>query len=108
MGYTYNITFVISPEKEGELKNYLRNDLWHRLFHENIKTFDPTLKKVVEIGGEKPDSEHGVSIALSVCFESEIAAHEWHDKILMPILEDFHLKFGKDGLFFITLLENLS
>ena len=106
--YIYNTTFVVAPELETELLEYLRNNLIPILFGDNSRAMNPELRKVVEAGGEKPGPEHGVSIALGASFFSEESAYFWHDKILMPALEGFHEKFGDQALFFITLLENLS
>ena len=106
--YIYNITFVTSPDKEIELLNYLRNRIIPTVVVSKYPANNPELRKVIETGGEKPSPEHGVSIAFSAAFPTEEVAHLWHDEILMPALADFHLKFGEQGLFFVTLLENLS
>ena len=106
--YTYNITFVVSPEREKELLDYIRETLLFRLFNAESPARNPELKKVIEAGGEKTGPEHGLSIALAATFPSEETAHLWNDHILIPALGDFPLKFGQETLFFVTLLENLS
>ena len=106
--YVYNITFVVAPEKETELIDYLRKKLIPKLFTNQSPAATPELKKVVETGGEKPDKDHGVSIALSAILPSEETAHLWNDHVLMPALGDFNLKFGIHALFFVTLLEILD
>ena len=106
--FTYNITFVVSPDKEDELLSYLRTSLIPRLFNPQSPAKSPELKKLVEAGGEKPDKDHGLSIALSAVFQTEETAGIWNDRILIPALGDFHLKFGEHALFFVTLLENLT
>ena len=105
--FTYNITFVVAPEKEAELLKYLREELLPALFKEGSEARDPQLKKLVEAGGEKPGAEHGLSVALAVTLQDEKGAHQWNEYYLMPALQDFHIKFGTDALFFVTLLENL-
>ena len=106
--FTYNITFVTAPHREQELTDYLRKNLIPALFNSSSPALNPELKKVVEIGGESPDSEHGLSIALSASFVSLDEANSWYDNTLEPALHDLHLKFGPYALFFITLLENLE
>lgn len=105
--YTYNITFIVVPDMEPELLRYLREVLLPRISNEMTPATDPQLRKVVEAGGEKPDPEQGLSIALALTLPTEESAHLWHDSTLVPALDDFHLKFGDRALFFITLLENL-
>ena len=106
--FTYNITFVVSPFRESELLKYIRQELLSALFNSESPARNPELKKLVEAGGEKPDEEHGLSIALAASFPSEETAHLWNDHILIPALGDFHLKFGENAFFFVSLLENLS
>ena len=105
--YAYNITFVVDPSKENEIIRYINDDLRPKLFGPESPASNPELKKVVEAGGEKPGPDHGLSLALSASFETEESAHLWNDHILLPVLGDFHLKFGQHALFFITLLEIL-
>ena len=107
MTYTYNITFVVSPDKEKELLDYIRTQLLYKLFNSESPAAEPQLKKVTEAGGEKPGPDHGLSIALSALLPSEEEAILWNDHILLPALGDFHIKFGNQALFFVTLLENL-
>ncbi|MCH5233880.1 MAG: DUF4286 family protein [Muribaculaceae bacterium] len=105
--FSYNVTFVVEPSKESELLDYINNELRPKLFNEESPARNPQLKKVVEAGGEKPDADHGLSIALSADFQSEEEAHLWNDHILIPALGDFHSHFGQYALFFVTLLEIL-
>ena len=106
--FTYNITFVVSQEREDELLKYIREELLQKLFNPESPARNPELRKVVETGGEKPGPEHGLSIALAATFPKEETAHLWNDNILLPSLGNFHPKFGPEALFFVTLLENLS
>lgn len=106
--YTYNTTFVVSQEKENELLIYLRRELIPVLFSNESPAKNPELKKLIEVGGEKPGEDHGLSIALAASFDSEEEAYLWNDNILLPSLEFFHSKFGNHALFFVTLLENLD
>ena len=106
--YTYNVTFVVAPDDEKELLEYIRATLLPILFNEESPAKNPALKKVVEAGGEKPGPDHGLSIALSGDFESEETAHLWNDHILIPALGGFHRRFGQHSVFFVTLLENLD
>ena len=105
--YTYNITFVVEPAKEAELLNYLKNDLIPKVVNPESPAAGVSVKMLVEIGGEKPDEDHGLSVAVSVEFKNEEEAHLWHDHILMPFLENFHKSLGNNSIFFITLLQNL-
>lgn len=107
MGYTCNITFVTDPRKENQLLDFLSSTLMPKVFKDGSPAKRPSLKKVVEAGGEKPASDHGLSIALSAELESEETAHLWSDHFLMPALEEFHKSFGQEAVYFITLLENL-
>lgn len=106
--YTYNVTFVVAPDKEKELLEYIRTEVVKKVFNPESPARNPELKKIVEAGGEKPGPEHGISIALAATFDSEETAHLWNDHILLPALGEFNLKFGQHALFFITLLENLD
>ena len=106
--YIVNITFVIEPHKEESLRKYLIDELMPVLFNPESPAKSPELRKVVEIGGEKPDPEHGLSIALSASFDSLEVAHKWDKEILLPALGDFHLKFGPHGLYFETILEKIQ
>lgn len=105
--FTYNVTFVVSPEKEGELINYLGEEIIPVFLNTEFPPNNIELKKLVEVGGEKPGSDNGLSIAMAATFETEESAHHWNDNILIPALSDFSHKFGKHALFFVTLLENL-
>ena len=106
--FTYNITFVVSPEKENELIEYIRREFIPRVFGENLCARDPQLRKLIEIGREAPDSEHGLSIALAATFPTEESAHQWYDHTLLPALTGFLQKFGQHALYFTTLLQDLS
>ena len=108
MSYTYNITFLASPQQEEELLQYLRLNIIPNVFNNESPAINPNLKKVMEAGGEKIGPEQGISIALSGEFQTEEQAHLWNDHILLPSLMDFQDKFGQNALFFITLLKNLS
>lgn len=106
--YTCNITFVVSPDKENELLNYIRGTLIPVLFSEDTPARSPELKKLIEAGGEIPGEDHGLSIALSGVLPTEETAHLWHDHTLLPALSDFYQQFGTHALYFVTLLLNLS
>ena len=105
--FTYNTTFIVSPEMEETLLDYIRKDLIPKIFNAESPARNPELKKIVEAGGEKPGPDHGLSIALAASFPSEETAHLWNDHILIPALGDFHGRFGQHALFFVTLLETL-
>ena len=104
--YSYNITFIVEPQNENELIAYIRG-LLRQLFSADSKAFNPELRKVVEAGGEKIGYGGPLSIALAASFNSEDEAYRWHDHILLPALDNFNLKFGKDAVFFISLLEHI-
>lgn len=106
--YIYNVTFVVDPSKEAQLLKYIRNELLTKLFNPESPAKLPELRKVIEAGGEKPGADHGLSIALSATFDTEETAHLWNDHILLPALGDFHLTFGNQALFFVTLLEGIE
>lgn len=107
MAFVYNTTFVIARGQESRLLSWLRSEAVPRLFAACSGAVSPRLQTVVEAGGEKPGPDHGVSIALQAEFDSEVAAHRWNDEVLLPVLGDFHAKFGPHALFFTTLLEIL-
>ncbi|MCH5236707.1 MAG: DUF4286 family protein [Muribaculaceae bacterium] len=106
--FTYNITFVISHGDEARFLHYLRKELVPALFNETTSAKDPQLRKVIESGGVKPSPGHGLSIAISATFASEEDACQWFDNDFMSAADGFPLKFGKDSVFFATLLQNLT
>ena len=108
MAYSYNITFVMAPEKEIEIRNYIRSSLLPYIIKDNSGDMKPSLKKVMESGGKAPESDEGVSIALAIHFRNQEEATRWHDNICLPALEKFQSKYGYEALFFITLLEDLA
>ncbi len=94
----------MAPQEEGAFTRWLRQaaaDKDSELNNaENLR-----LQKVVRIGGQQPDADHGLSIALQADFTSEEAAEEWGE-IVIPILTgSFMTKFGPNAAFFTTLLE---
>ena len=97
----------MAQDSEAKLIEYMRLCLINKLFNPESPARNPELRKVIEAGGEKPGSDHGLSIALSAWFDSEENAHQWNDNILLPALADFPQKFGNQALFFVTLLENI-
>ena len=108
MRFITNITFVVSPSYETKLLEYLRSFLIPKIFTPASPASEPEIRKVVEIGGERPPLEHGISVALSAKFLSRQEVRFWEDKFLSPALTDFNKKLGKESVFFITLLENLD
>lgn len=106
--YTYNITFMVNPSREENLLSYIRNEFFPIFFKEGSPAKDPQLKRLIEVGGEKPDDEEAISFALSANFDSEEKAHLWHDHILIPALSELPQKFNQEALFFITLLEQIA
>lgn len=74
---------------------------------ENVK---PTtrIQKVVEIGGETPGSDHGLSIALQIDFPDKATADNWTADNLPAILGSFMGQFGPNAAFLTTLLESSS
>ena len=108
MGYIYNVTFVASPEREPDLLNYLTGTLVPRVTENMGGANDLHLRKVMEIGGETPPPDHGVSIALSAVFNSKDEANAWKVSILEPALNDFCIRFGHESLYFVTLLEEID
>ena len=107
MNFTYNITFIVAPEMERRLLDYLHLELCPVVLKPEYHGMKPELKKIIEVGGDTSDPEYGLSLALSVTFESKERANLWNDNILLPALGSFQEKFGQDALFFITLLQNL-
>lgn len=108
MRYTYNITFVVDPSQEAKLMDFFKTTLIPKIFRPESKGSNLALCRVAEVGGEKPDPDHGLSIALALEFGSEKEAHQWHDDMLVPALETFTKAFSNEGVFFITLLEKLD
>lgn len=103
----YNITFVIEPKNEQEFLSWMRSEAIAKLFTPEGEARNPRLQTVVEAGGNKPDADHGFSIALQAEFDSADHAHRWNDDVLPPVLGDFTVKFGPHALYFATLLEIL-
>lgn len=66
------------------------------------------LQKVVEIGGEKPSADHGLSIALQADFPSKGDACRWEEATLPQLLGKFMAKFGPEAAYFTTLLESVA
>lgn len=107
MSYLYNITFVTAPSLEHDFLDFARKELLPMLFNVESPARNPAMRKVIEAGGEVPAEDHGVSIALHAEFEFEDDARRWHDIFLAPALGKFTDKYGKEALFFVTLLESL-
>ncbi|MBD5356243.1 MAG: DUF4286 family protein [Bacteroides sp.] len=105
--YTYNITFVMGPQEEETFIIWL---------HQAASAKDSELKdaenlrlqKVIRIGGEKPDADHGLSIALQADFTSELAAEKWGEIVIPKLTGAFMAKFGPNAAFFTTLLETTA
>ena len=108
MSVTSNITFVISPLDESRFLLWMREFAIPALFCREDTFIDYSLKKVIEIAGETPSPEHGLSIALQVQFRSKEDAYRWTNKNLDSVLVRFHSEFGPEAAFFITLLENIE
>lgn len=105
MAVVYNITFVISPDRESDFIGWLRSEAVPILFASDAGAVNPRLHTVIEVGGEKPGPEHGLSMALQAEFDSEESAGRWNDEVLPSVLRDFHSSFGPHALFFTTLLQ---
>ncbi|MCH5229648.1 MAG: DUF4286 family protein [Muribaculaceae bacterium] len=105
--FTYNITFIVAPDKEQELIDYLKTDILPKVTDPNVSNNNISIKKLIEAGGEKPTPDHGLSIAMAMDFLSEDNAVLWHDNVLLPALQDFNCRFGKEAIFFITLLQKI-
>lgn len=102
--FTYNITFVMTPQEEGAFTYWLRQVA--STGNSELKDAENLrLQKVVRIGGEKPDADHGLSMALQSDFTSETAAEEWGEIVIPKLTGDFMAKFGPNAAFFTTLLE---
>lgn len=108
MKYIYNITFVCAPHREKNLLEYLKQEFLPEVTADGYSDLNLQLRKVVEVGGEKPEPDHGVSIALSAEFDCKANGLKWHDSVLTKALADFQNKFRQEALYFITLLEDLS
>lgn len=106
--YIYNITFVISPEAKERFLEWIRSSALPTLMDPAYAASSPRLQAVVEVGGEKPSPEHGLSMALHFEFGAEKEAHLWHDSLLPEVLSGFTREFGPHAAFFITLLETVS
>lgn len=107
MNYIFNTTFVISREIEEDFLAWARTSLLPKLFNDESPARNAGLRKVLEAGGETPAEDHGVSIAVHAEFIERDDAYRWHDIFLASALGDFTMKFGKDNLYFTTLLEIL-
>lgn len=105
--FTYNITFMMNPQEEGNFILWLRQVASAKDSElkdaENLR-----LQKVVRIGGERPDADHGLSIAMQADFTSETAAEEWEKIVIPKLTGNFMTKFGPNAAFFTTLLETTA
>lgn len=103
--YIYNVTFIIAPSARRSVLEWLRATAVPALFGEGSQGRNPRLQTVSEAGGETPDPEQGLSIALQGEFTAAEEAKSWAMATLPPVLDDFLMKFGPDALYFPTLLE---
>lgn len=94
----------MSPHAESQFIDWLSKTV--RPILENHLT--TKLQKVVEIGGETPGPDHGLSIALQIDFPGKSIADNWADDNLPTILNSFMRQFGPNAAFFTTLLESFS
>ncbi len=103
--YIYNVTFIIAPDARVRVLEWLRSTAVPMLFGEGSQGRNPRLQTVSEAGGEAPDPEQGLSLALQGEFSAEEEAKAWAMETLPPVLDDFLMKFGPEALYFPTLLE---
>ena len=106
--HTLNITFVMSPLMETQFKDWLATNVRPSLdFHLSAIKYplSARLQKVVEVGGEKPGPDHGLSMALQLDFPDKQTADIWEVSFLKPVLDGFMKEFGPGAAFFTTLLE---
>lgn len=108
MAYTYNLTFVMAPEMETPFLRWMRTEGVHLLFPHDFLQHHPRLQRVVEVGGESPSPEQGLSIALQGEFHTVEDAHRWHDERVAQLVESYYALFKQHPLFFSTLLENVA
>ena len=104
--FTYNITFVMSPNAEEDFKEWLNGASAGTLSSSSI--CGSRLQKVVEIGGEKPGPDHGLSVALQVDLQCKEEADKWASETLPALLNGFMAKFGPSAAYFTTLLETTA
>ena len=114
--HTLNITFVMSPHMETQFKDWLATNVRPSLdshlsaLKSPLSTFksplSARLQKVVEVGGEKPGPDHGLSIALQLDFPDKQTADIWADGNLPGTLGSFMQHFGPNAAYFTTLLES--
>lgn len=94
----------MSPQVETQFVDWLSTR------HSKLTTLNSPLparlQKVVEIGGEAPGPEHGLSMALQVDFPDKPSADAWADSSLPEILSSFMAEFGPSAAYFTTLLES--
>lgn len=107
MGFTYNITFVVSPEREEEFIKFIKDRLFNVLKEKAERSENISLKKVEEAGGEKPDPQHGTSIALSISFPEIESAYHWRETRMAEALSLILSTYGQEVLYFDTLLRDL-
>ena len=107
MSVIINITFLINPLNEEKILSWVRASMLPMLFNPESPARNCALRKVIEVGGEVPSPEHGLSIALQAEFENQEEVRKWNSTFLESALGDYHLNFGPESLFFVTLLENL-
>lgn len=108
MGYIYNITFILSPSEEGRFVEWYRSEAHPGLSVPDVAPEGLSLHTVVEIGGEKPGPDHGLSVALQARFPNLDEAHKWNDTALPRVLEKFMKMFGPHAAFFTTVLREFE
>lgn len=104
--YIVNVTFVMAHEQRRRFLSWMKEKAMPLLFGNDMTGCDPRLQTVIEVGGEVPGPEHGLSIALQADFLTSEAAHDWNDRVLPPVLAAYHSQFGPHALFFVTLLHS--
>ena len=105
--YILNITFIMHPEQRDNFLAWMRSEALPLLFNPHSLAANPRLQTVIEVGGQAPDPEHGLSIALQTDFQSLDDAHAWMNDNFAPVAGKFTLKFGQEALYFQTMLETL-
>ena len=103
MHYTYNTTFVMSPNVGADFMTWLQGEASGAFTAAGA--MGARLQKVVGIGGEAPGPEHGLSVALQTDFQAREEADKWGEERLPGLLGGFMAKFGPSAAYFTTLLE---
>lgn len=104
----YNTTFMLERDLCGDFLHWLRDEAVPQLVKDSRAT-SPRLTTLVEVPGDPAFNEHALSYALQLEFAGIDAARSWADECLMPVIDTYTQRFGRErAVVFTTILEELD